>query len=51
MKISGDEGEGQRGDKAVIFRGVSRSGEALQTVKLMRDFKVSTSLGRMAINT
>jgi hypothetical protein len=30
---------------------VSRTGEALQTVRLMRDLKVSTSLGKMSIST
>jgi hypothetical protein len=51
VKVTGDEGDAQRGDKAVIFRGVSRVGEVLQTVRLMRDLKVSTSLARMAVDT
>jgi hypothetical protein len=51
VKVAGEEADGQRGDKAVIFRGVSRTGEALQTVRLMRDLKVSTSLARMGVNT
>ena len=34
----------------MIFKGVSRLGESLQTVQLMRDLKMKSSVSRMRIN-
>lgn len=34
----------------MIFRGVSRVGESLQTVQLMRDLKMRSTVSRMRIN-
>lgn len=35
----------------MIFKGVSRVGESLQTVQLMRDLKIRSSFTPMRVNT
>ena len=39
-----------RGEKSVIFRGVNRVGETLESLKLMRDLKLKTQVLKMGIN-
>lgn len=49
-KMGEEESEGRK-DKNVIFRGVNRAGETLETLRLMRDLKVTKLSMRMGINT
>ena len=39
-----------RGEKSIIFRGVNRVGETLESLKLMRDLKLKTQVLKMGIN-
>ena len=39
-----------RGEKSVIFRGINRVGETLESLKLMRDLKLKTQVLKMGIN-
>ena len=47
----GEEDQDSRKDKNVIFRGVNRAGETLETLRLMRDLKVTKMSMRMGVNT
>lgn len=50
-KLGGDDdGEGRK-EKGVIFKGVNKNGDILETLKLMRDLKMSKTSSRMSINT
>ena len=48
-KLNEDE-QGGRRDKNVIFKGVNRAGDMLQTLKLMRDLKMSKMAVKMDVN-
>ena len=39
-----------RGEKSVIYRGINRVGETLESLKLMRDLKLKTQVLKMGIN-
>ena len=39
-----------RGEKSIIFRGINRVGETLESLKLMRDLKLKTQVLKMGIN-
>ena len=51
VKRLNEEEHDARRDKNVIFRGVNRAGETLETLRLMRDLKLSKAAVPMNINT
>ena len=51
VKKLNEEEHDSRRDKNVIFRGVNRAGETLETLRLMRDLKMSKAAVQMNINT
>ena len=47
----GEEVSDSRRDKNVIYRGVNRAGETLETLRLMRDLKLAKDAVKMGINS
>jgi hypothetical protein len=50
LQLLSEEEQNDRKDKNVIFKGVNRIGESLETIKLMRDLKITTASSRMQVN-
>ena len=50
MRLQQGQDDDGRGEKSVIFRGVNRVGETLESLKLMRDLKLKTQVLKMGIN-
>jgi hypothetical protein len=49
QKMSEEESDNRR-DKNIIFKGVNRSSDSLQTIKLMRDLKITSSNIKMNVS-
>lgn len=49
QKMSEEESDSRR-DKNIIFKGVNRSSDSLQTIKLMRDLKITSSNIKMNVS-
>ena len=51
QRLGNEEDYDPRKDKNVIFRGVNRAGETLESLRLMRDLKISSQQMQMGVNT